>query len=1149
MPPDCIGGLLDSSLIALVRAWRDATALLEAAPTVTTLPATGVGKNSATLNGTLNTNGGNNAIYEFAYGENLAFDNTIAANFDAANTGGGLESQSANANLASPTLKCGTTYQFRLDGMSSAGSAEGNAPEFTTDSCPVATPQSVSLNEDPQDSAPITLTAQNSDGVTGFVVTSGPANGVLSGTPPNLFYTPNLNFNGDDQFAFEANDIGSSSPASVSITVNPVNDAPVASAQDVSVLENSSVNVVLAGQDIDDVNQVFSFSVIRQPANGMLDVSAIPAVVYTPNPGFAGGDSFDFIVNDGIVDSDSATVMIDVTDVAPPLAQAQEALTVAEDNQLPIVLTAQLVDPNTPPISGFSIVENSGPANGTLVGTPPNVTYTPDADFFGTDGFQFTASAGLFNSNPAQITVEVTAVNDQPVLTGFADQQVTELSLLSVDAGSNLDDVDDANDGSGAITWSLAGSIPAGMEVSSVGLVNWTPGENTAGQYSVTLQVQDGGEDGSLLQSQLLNITVELLDTDADLVADYDDNCPNDANADQEDFDLDELGDTCDPDDDNDGVGDIAEVANGLDPRDASDGALDSDGDGLTNAEEFALCDMDGDTSCGAILVDTVAPEITASDLTVVATGYVTDVDLGAAANDFKDGPVAVTPDPTGPYRPGRYLIELSAADLATVPNIATETQQLDVLPLVTLAGATVTGEGRVISIPVTLNGDAPVYPVTLDYAVTATTADAADHDLADGTLVINSGRSGLISVTVNDDGVAEGTETFSVTLTRNSDNVALSSAVTHSVAIVEQNIAPAVSFVAMQLEGWFEIIFGKVVYLDKGPVIISAIATDPNGDELTFDWTATASELGGVVSGSQYTFDPEISGPGNFVVGVTVDDGLARTVASAVIVVAATRPELVEGADTDGDGIEDRDEGLGDSDGDGLPDFLDPVDDPTLLNGRTSDRYSRLLRTSPGTTLALGDFAIAAQVGGARISTVDVTDAAGQPVPDDEFTMIGSVHDFEVRGLSLAQPAASVVLPQTIAVPIDASYRKFSGGVWSTFVENGTDTIGSARSVDGECPAPGDSAYQPGLQIFTDCVQLVLTDGGPNDADGVADGVIRDPGGVAVRPTVPGSVNTPQQANPPPTSGPRGSGTLGLLFLSALLLLLLARVAGRVQR
>ena len=68
-----------------------------------------------------------------------------------------------------------------------------------------------------------------------------PAHGTLSGTAPNLTYTPAANYNGADSFTFKVNDgTVDSAAATVSITVTAVNDAPVADAQSVTTAEDTA---------------------------------------------------------------------------------------------------------------------------------------------------------------------------------------------------------------------------------------------------------------------------------------------------------------------------------------------------------------------------------------------------------------------------------------------------------------------------------------------------------------------------------------------------------------------------------------------------------------------------------------------------------------------------------------------------------------------------------------------------------------------------------------------------------------------------------------------------------------------------------------------------------------------------------------------
>ena len=94
------------------------------------------------------------------------------------------------------------------------------------------------------------------------------------------------------------------------LTVNPVNDAPVAEAQSVSLSWNTSIDLTLTGTDVED--SPLTYSIVDDPAHGGLTGSGANQT-YTPTTGYSGPDSFTFKVNDGTVDSLPATVSINVT--------------------------------------------------------------------------------------------------------------------------------------------------------------------------------------------------------------------------------------------------------------------------------------------------------------------------------------------------------------------------------------------------------------------------------------------------------------------------------------------------------------------------------------------------------------------------------------------------------------------------------------------------------------------------------------------------------------------------------------------------------------------------------------------------------------------------------------------------------------------
>jgi hypothetical protein len=188
-----------------------------------------------------------------------------------------------------------------------------------TDYRPIAHDDSVIVDEDA--SVAIILSGSDADGNTSTPLTYRvgvqPANGTLSGTAPDLTYTPDVNFFGSDRFYFLVNNGEANSyAAEVSITVNPIPDVPVATAQSIIVYKDEPSVITLSGTDAD--GDILTTALESQPVNGWLSGTA-PSLTYTPDAGYVGVDGFSFTVNDGLYNSVPATVSIwvsqDVTDV------------------------------------------------------------------------------------------------------------------------------------------------------------------------------------------------------------------------------------------------------------------------------------------------------------------------------------------------------------------------------------------------------------------------------------------------------------------------------------------------------------------------------------------------------------------------------------------------------------------------------------------------------------------------------------------------------------------------------------------------------------------------------------------------------------------------------------------------------------------
>jgi CSLREA domain-containing protein len=150
------------------------------------------------------------------------------------------------------------------------------------------------------------------------VLGAGPAHGTLALNSDGSFkYTPAANYNGADSFTYKASDgLLNSNTATVKITINPVNDAPVAVADSYSTTQGVILNVPAQGvlsNDTDVDGDALSAILVGGPSQGSLTLNANGSFSYVPNPGFSGMDSFTYKANDGLADSNVATVKINVT--------------------------------------------------------------------------------------------------------------------------------------------------------------------------------------------------------------------------------------------------------------------------------------------------------------------------------------------------------------------------------------------------------------------------------------------------------------------------------------------------------------------------------------------------------------------------------------------------------------------------------------------------------------------------------------------------------------------------------------------------------------------------------------------------------------------------------------------------------------------
>jgi len=929
-----------------------------------------------------------------------------------------------------------------------------------------------------------------------------------------------------------------------SIEVRPINDAPIiTSSALVFATESQVYSYQLTFNDPDDAVNELTFQLVTLPTGMTLSNTGL--ISWTPVNGVEDSGLVTIRISDGGEDHAipaEQSFTIGVTAVnTPPMILSTAGTSAAEDQLYQYVLVVVDEDDEDNG-TDISYALDNAPATMQISNTGI-VTWMPLEGQGAVENIQIIVSDGGEDGALADtelFSINVVAVNDAPQLAALSNQILTELDTLEIDLGALVSDVDDENNGTDLV-WSLTDN-PLDMVINNEGLLSWLSSENTAATYTINVHVADGGEDSAPAAAQSFQLIVSLLDSDADSIADYNDNCVDLANTDQLNSDGDGLGNVCDDDDDNDTIPDVVELANNLDPLDAEDADLDSDGDGDINSVEQQQCLLDDDSDsnlCDQILRDTVAPEITTNgNQQHISTGYLTPVELEASAFDIKEGDLVATADTLGPFRPGKHVITWQAQD--SQGNATQAEQQVSILPLVRFTGYQQVTANQAVVIPVSLSGTAIDYPVVIDFDVSGT-ATEEDHDLSAGQIIMNEGELGEITFNTLVNESLASNKSIVINLQQSNDTVHLEEGISYQVDLMITNVAPTVELTLTQNS-----LATQVIYQDQGNFILTANVEDVNGDDLTINWLTSSTVSTELLNLSEdvlnYTFDASEFSIGFYSIQLSVTDSDLQDVQSLGFRVEAQAP-ILSSEDSDDDGIADELEGLADSDGDGIQDYLDPINDvqymhKNLLSNDLFETANQLLVTEEGLTLKAGQIAIEYGKTGVGLAASELNEIDRN---SESKNIIGEIFDFEIHGISAQQPQVKIVIPLATAIPINAEYWKYDGNNWYAFDTSTADYVATAFKEEGVCPDTESDRYRIGLIPFTQCLLLSIADGGLNDSDGSINGVVTDPGAIVMDSFF--EVNP--QLNLSQTSSSQGAGAVSIYFIILLLLSLSYRAHG----
>ena len=373
------------------------------------------------------------------------------------------------------------TVTYTISDGSAASSGTLNITITSVNDAPIANADIATILEDAA-ATNINVLANDTDvendtlSISAVSATSGSV--TSSGT--DVIYTPAANFNGQATVSYTLSDGTDTAAGQLTITITPVNDAPVANADAATILEDAAAtNINVIANDTDIENDTLSISGATTDT-GSVTVSG-SNVVYTPSEDFNGQAIVNYTLSDG---TDTAPGVVTIT-VSPvndtPVANADSA-TILEDaaaTSIDVLSNDIDVEGNTLSISAANASSGSVSSSGN------NVIYTPAANFSGQATVNYTLSDGT-DTATGQLTITVTPVNDAPVANPDTATILEDAAATSINVLSN--DTDIEND---TLSISSVNAITGSVTVSGSNIV-YTPEADFNGQAVVNYTLNDG---------------------------------------------------------------------------------------------------------------------------------------------------------------------------------------------------------------------------------------------------------------------------------------------------------------------------------------------------------------------------------------------------------------------------------------------------------------------------------------------------------------------------------------------------------------------------------------------------------------------------------------------------------------------------------
>lgn len=415
-----------------------------------------------------------------------------------------LEDGQAKLGLASTShsfsgLNNRADYYVLVTALNSTGefSLASEQSSLVANDPPVAVNDSASTDEDTSVLIDVLANDTDPDGdtLTIFSVVSGSSgSATISGS--QISFTPASNFNGQTQFTYVINDgrVNSES-ATVTVEVSPVNDVPVASADEFSAEQGENVSLDVLSNDTDVDGDSLTITAVSS-SSGSVSILSDNTLSYTAPTDLVGTDEFTYTISDGNSGEATGNVTVTVSEPVndPPVAVDDE-FSVPQGETVTLDVLANDTDDEGDSLTITSVSAGSGSVS---ILSDNTLSYTAPGDLVGLDEFSYTISDGTSEAT-ANVSITVTEVlNVAPVAVDDTATTDEDVSVL-IDVLANDTDADDD-----ALTVTSA-TTENGVAVIEQNQVNYTPEENFNGEVTVDYEISDGQGN---IASAVITITI-----------------------------------------------------------------------------------------------------------------------------------------------------------------------------------------------------------------------------------------------------------------------------------------------------------------------------------------------------------------------------------------------------------------------------------------------------------------------------------------------------------------------------------------------------------------------------------------------------------------------------------------------------------------